>query len=106
MLGKYVIVTSVLLSKLANEVMNKYGAPVLVFRGLVFRVSVDESKLTPQEFLGYIGTSSTFAILSNNGQDYTICSVKIINEPEVYRLKIKSVGLAEIVECKDELSVK
>ena len=102
MLGKYVVKTSALLSKLANEVMHKFGTPILIFRGSVFRISIDEFRLVPTEFLGYIGTSSTFAILPNNDHSYVVCSVRIISEPEVFRLKIRSIGIIEVVGCKEE----
>ncbi|MCD6428936.1 MAG: hypothetical protein J7L12_04920 [Desulfurococcales archaeon] len=93
--------TSRLLSKLAGEVVHKYGTPTLIFRGSVFRISIDGPRLVPTKFLGYIGTSSTFAILPDDDYGYTVCSVRIIDEPQVFRLKIRSAGLIEILECVD-----
>ncbi len=101
MLGKYVVEASTLLSKLAGEIAHKYGAPTLVFRGSVFRISIEGSRLVPTKFLGYIGTSSTFAILPDDNYGYTVCSVRIIDEPQVFRLKIRSTGHIEVVGCID-----
>ena len=100
-MGKYVVETSTLLSKLAGEIAHKYGTPTLVFRGSVFRISIEGPRLVPTKFLGYIGTSSTFAILPDDNHGYTVCSVRIIDEPRVFRLKIRSTGRIEVVECID-----
>jgi len=101
-LGKYVVETSALLFKLAGEIAHKYGTPTLVFRGSVFRISIEGPRLVPTKFLGYIGTSSTFAVLPDDNYGYTVCSVRIIVEPQVFRLKIRSAGHIEVVECVDE----
>ncbi len=103
MSGKYVVDTSTLLSKLAGEIARKYGVPTLIFRGTIFKISIDGHRLVPTEFIGYVGTSSTFAILPGNGSEYMVCSVRIIVEPQVFRQKIKSTGLIEIAECSDGL---
>ncbi len=75
-----------------KEWMQKLGLPnepaIIVFRGQVFKVDFSSGKLVTVKFLGYVGTSSTFAVISGEPK-----GVRVLREPRIYRRKIVREGV-------------
>ena len=86
--------------KMASHLRQKYDFPVLVFRGAVFKALIIGGTMELISFLGFEGTSSSFLVTNTPAGDLTICSVKAISEPKVYRNKIRDEGKVEVIKCR------
>ena len=90
-----------LAGKMAIEVASIYDSPViLVFRGALLDVDVIERLLMPKKFIRFIGTSSTFLMVKCDG-GYRLCNVLVIEEPVVYRNKLRRAGLFRLIGCSN-----
>ena len=73
---------------------------IVVFRGAVLKAGIEGDKLVPSKFIKFVGASSTFAILRNDGH-VSICVIKVLKEPIIYRNKVREPGLFKLCNCRE-----
>ncbi|HDN75708.1 MAG TPA: hypothetical protein ENG05_01100 [Acidilobales archaeon] len=93
---------SLLLGRVALEAGSLYELPaLLIFRGALLEVDIVSRELIPRKFLSFLGTSSSFLLLRND-EGFRICSVEVVEEPMIYRNKLKRNGLFKVISCSPD----
>ncbi len=77
---------------------------IVVFRGAVLKASIDGDLIVPTKFIKFVGASSTFAIIRDDG-NVSICVIKVLKEPVVYRNKVRESGLFKLCSCSELVTI-